>query len=68
MSVLIKESCLHSSDDKKQGEVHPDGTVKAVSAKVVGDVGNHDEHEGGQAGGQHEAEQLPLELRWKSQR
>ena len=52
----------HGGDDKKQGEVHPNRTVKALSAKVVGDVGNDDEHDGWEAGREQKAKQLPLKL------
>jgi hypothetical protein len=58
----FKNCFSHGGDDKKQGEVHPNRTVKALSAKVVGDVGNNDEHQGGEAGREQEAENLPPRL------
>jgi hypothetical protein len=60
--ILCIKSCLHGGDDKKKGEVHPNRAVKAVSAKVVGDVGNDNEHDSGEAGCEQEAKQLSLKL------
>ena len=52
----------HCGDDKQQGEVHPDRNIKVLVTKVVGEVGNDDEHDGGEAVGEDEAHEPPLEL------
>ena len=51
---------LHGGEDQHEGEVDPNGGIKAVGWEEVGEMGHHHAEDGGQAGRQQETGYLPL--------